>query len=65
MNPVPSLTGAGPRSRVLVVDDIPKNLQVIGTMLRNAGCAVMPATSGPRPWKAFKRKRPTSCCWTS
>jgi signal transduction histidine kinase len=35
-----------PRSRVLVVDDIPKNLQVVGTMLRNEGYEVMGATSG-------------------
>jgi len=34
------------RSRVLVVDDIPKNLQVVGTMLRNEGYEVMPATNG-------------------
>jgi two-component system sensor histidine kinase/response regulator len=34
------------RSHVLVVDDIPKNLQVVGTMLRNAGYELMPATSG-------------------
>ena len=33
-------------SRVLVVDDITKNLQVVGTMLRNEGYEVMPATSG-------------------
>jgi two-component system, sensor histidine kinase and response regulator len=42
MNPNPSPI----RSRVLVVDDIPKNLQVVGTMLRNEGYEVMPATSG-------------------
>lgn len=33
-------------SRILVVDDISKNLQVVGTMLRNEGYHVMPATSG-------------------
>ena len=33
-------------SHILVVDDITKNLQVIGTMLRNQGYDVMPATSG-------------------
>ena len=37
---------APPKSRVLVVDDIAKNLQVVGTMLRNEGYQVMPATSG-------------------
>ena len=35
-----------PKSRVLVVDDIAKNLQVVGTMLRNEGYQVMPATNG-------------------
>ena len=37
---------APPRSRILVVDDITRNLQVVGTMLRQAGYGVMPATSG-------------------
>ncbi len=35
-----------PKSRILVVDDITRNLQVVGTMLRNEGYHVMPATSG-------------------
>ena len=39
-------SAAPPKSRVLVVDDIAKNLQVVGTMLRNEGYQVMPATSG-------------------
>ena len=34
------------KSRILVVDDISKNLQVVGTILRNEGYHVMPATSG-------------------
>ena len=46
MNLPASPMAAATRSRVLVVDDIPKNLQVVGTMLRNAGYAIMPATSG-------------------
>jgi len=33
-------------SRVLVVDDIARNLQVVGTLLRHEGYEVMPATSG-------------------
>ncbi len=32
-------------ARVLVVDDITRNLQVVGTLLRHAGYEVMPATS--------------------
>jgi two-component system sensor histidine kinase/response regulator len=46
MSTPPFPTQTPPRSRVLVVDDIPKNLQVVGTMLRNAGYAIMPASSG-------------------
>ena len=34
------------KSRILVVDDISKNLQLVGTTLRNEGYHVMPATSG-------------------
>ena len=34
------------KSRILVEDDISKNLQVVGTILRNEGYHVMPATSG-------------------
>ena len=45
-------------SRVLVVDDIPKNLQVVGTMLRNAGYAVMPATSGARALEGVRVQLP-------
>lgn len=46
----PSLTPVIPpiKSRILVVDDISKNLQLVGTMLRNEGYHVMPATSGPQ-----------------
>jgi two-component system sensor histidine kinase/response regulator len=39
-------TPGSPRTRILVVDDITKNLQVVGTMLRNSGYEVMPTTSG-------------------
>lgn len=35
-----------PIFRILVVDDVPKNLQVVGMILRNQGYEVMPATSG-------------------
>jgi len=48
MSELPSTAEPLPKSRVLVVDDISKNLQVVGTMLRNAGYHVMPATSGPQ-----------------
>jgi signal transduction histidine kinase len=53
-SPSSGLTG----SRVLIVDDVPKNLQVVGTMLRTAGYAVMPATSGPRALEGVRVQLP-------
>ena len=47
-----------PSSNVLVVDDITKNLQVVGTMLRNAGYAVTPATSGAEALKGIRVRVP-------
>src|SRR5262245_15914842 len=41
------LASLPPGSHILVVDDLTKNLQVVGTMLRAQGYDVMPATSGP------------------
>jgi signal transduction histidine kinase len=41
-----------------VVDDVTKNLQVIGTMLRNAGYAVTPATSGGDALEAIRVRVP-------
>jgi two-component system sensor histidine kinase/response regulator len=51
-------TTAASRARVLVVDDIAKNLQLIGTMLRSAGCAVMPATSGAEALESVRVQLP-------
>ena len=45
-------------SRILVVDDISKNLQVIGSMLRNEGYHVMPATSGPQALERIRAQAP-------
>jgi len=42
----PALPSAASRPRILVVDDITKNLQVVGTMLRQAGYEIMLTTSG-------------------
>jgi two-component system sensor histidine kinase/response regulator len=44
------------KSRILVVDDISKNLQVVGTILRNERYDVMPAASGAQ---ALDRARAT------
>jgi two-component system sensor histidine kinase/response regulator len=45
-------------SRVLVVDDISKNLQVVGTMLRSEGYHVMPATSGAQALERVRAQPP-------
>jgi two-component system sensor histidine kinase/response regulator len=47
-----------PRSSVLIVDDITKNLQVVGTILRQAGYAVTPATSGAEALEGLREKAP-------
>jgi two-component system sensor histidine kinase/response regulator len=46
VNPLSPVPHPRPKSRVLVVDDVVQNLQVVGTMLRNEGYDVMPAGSG-------------------
>jgi two-component system sensor histidine kinase/response regulator len=45
-------------SCVLVVDDIARNLQVVGTMLRNAGYVIMPATSGAKALEGVQLQLP-------
>jgi signal transduction histidine kinase len=50
--------GAATKSRILVVDDISKNLQVIGTMLRNVGYEVMPAGTGAQALERVKVRVP-------
>src|SRR5881396_1102729 len=57
MNPTPSNPSA-PRTRILVVDDITKNLQIIGTMLRNAGYEVMPTTGGAQALERVRVQLP-------
>jgi signal transduction histidine kinase len=54
MNPMLSSS----RSRVLVVDDIPKNLQVVGSMLRSEGYEVMGATSGADALESVREQVP-------
>ncbi len=51
-------TGPASKPRVLVVDDITKNLQVVGTMLRNAGYEVMPTTSGAQALERVRAQLP-------
>ena len=45
-------------SRILVVDDITKNLQVVGTVLRNQGYKVMAAASGADALKCVRTQLP-------
>ena len=47
-----------PKSRILVVDDVVQNLQVVGTMLRNEGYDVMPAGSGPQALERVRVRVP-------
>src|ERR1051325_457532 len=47
-----------PRSSVLIVDDITRNLQVVGTILRQAGYAVTPATSGAEALEGVREQSP-------
>jgi two-component system sensor histidine kinase/response regulator len=58
VNSLPSPSSGSTGSCVLVVDDIPKNLQVVGTMLRNAGYAIMPATSGAKALEGVRVQSP-------
>lgn len=46
------------KPRILVVDDITKNLQVVGTILRNQGYEVMPAASGVDALKSVRAQLP-------
>jgi CheY-like chemotaxis protein len=49
-----SVTG----SKILVVDDVPKNIQVLGSVLRQAGHQVIPATSGEQALQSAETHRP-------
>ncbi len=46
------------KTRILVVDDVTKNLQVVGSMLRNAGYEVMPTTSGAQALERVRVQLP-------
>jgi len=45
-------------SLILVVDDVQQNIQVVGTMLREAGYSIMPATSGAAALQRVQKKLP-------
>src|SRR5512144_1777400 len=46
------------KPRVLAVDDVVQNLQVVGTMLRNEGYEVMPASSGVQALERVRVRTP-------
>jgi two-component system, sensor histidine kinase and response regulator len=58
VNATPSTDSGLAASCVLVVDDVPKNLQVVGTMLRTAGYSIMPATSGAKALEGVRVQLP-------
>jgi len=45
-------------SLILIVDDVQQNIQVVGTMLREAGYSIMPATSGAAALQRVQKKLP-------
>ncbi len=45
-------------SLILVVDDVQQNIQVVGTMLREVGYSIMPATSGAVALQRVQKKVP-------
>jgi two-component system sensor histidine kinase/response regulator len=49
---------AASRTRVLVVDDVTKNLQVVGTMLRDAGYEIVLTTSGAQALERVQAQPP-------
>ena len=45
-------------SVILIVDDVQQNIQVVGTMLREVGYSIMPATSGAAALQRVQKKLP-------
>ena len=43
---------------ILVVDDMPENLQLLSEMLKSWGCKARPVTSGALALQAARRQRP-------
>ena len=58
MNNPPPVASHSAKSRILVVDDVVQNLQVVGTMLRNEGYDVMPSTSGAQALERVRVRLP-------
>jgi two-component system, sensor histidine kinase and response regulator len=58
MNPSPPTNTPPQDSLILVVDDVQQNIQVVGTMLREAGYSIMPATNGTEALQRVQKKLP-------
>ena len=54
-----NLRDPGAKARVLIEDDVMKNLQIVDMMLRNAGFEIMPTTSGAQALERCARNCPT------
>jgi diguanylate cyclase (GGDEF)-like protein len=48
----------GIKLTVLIVDDTPENIDVLGAVLEGLGCELMVATGGPRALELARRRRP-------
>jgi CheY-like chemotaxis protein len=46
------------QAKILIVDDVAKNIQVLGSVLRDQGYQVIPATSGQQALRAAETHRP-------
>jgi signal transduction histidine kinase len=55
--PLPPAAGLA-KSLILAVDDISKNLQVVGTLLRREGYRIVPATSGAQALERVRAETP-------
>jgi two-component system sensor histidine kinase/response regulator len=45
-------------ARILVADDQPANIQIVGTVLGNLGCEIIPASDGPTALKRIALRTP-------
>jgi signal transduction histidine kinase len=58
MTGFPSVLPSPKESVILIVDDVQQNIQVVGTLLREVGYSIMPATSGPAALERVQKKLP-------
>src|SRR5271155_432478 len=55
---VPTTWPSGTSARILVVDDQPANIQILGGMLGRLGCEIVPASDGPTALKRLALRVP-------